>query len=179
LSFETDNLPLVEGQLVARGIEFVEQKVEEGGTVVYQVFFHDPDLNMIEICTCSDLPTVRLSDGCVMKSKPVSMLQPSYKDCLMDSCCSSDNVSSTPSSLKAYPYGQQALETATSSSVEESMHYFDQNPVVVATNHHVNPTFNSGGIRKDALKLRRDHGGYIRRSMSLTQLQVSGSYHLP
>ena len=115
-----------------------------------------------------------------MKSKPVSMLQPSYEDCLMDSRCSSDNASSTPSSLRAYPYGQQALETATSlPEEEESMHYFDQNPVVAATNHNVNPTFNSGGIRKDALKLRRDHGGSIRRSMSLTQLQISGSYHLP
>jgi hypothetical protein len=43
------------------GIKYVERQVEEGGIFVDQIFFHDPDGFMIEVCTCDNLPIVPLA----------------------------------------------------------------------------------------------------------------------
>jgi hypothetical protein len=48
-------------QLEELGIKYVERQVEEGGIFVDQVFFHDPDDFMIEVCTCDNLPIVPLA----------------------------------------------------------------------------------------------------------------------
>lgn len=50
----------VENKLKEMNIECVKGRVEEGGIVVDQLFFHDPDGNMIEICNCDDLPVIPL-----------------------------------------------------------------------------------------------------------------------
>ena len=42
------------------GIKYVRALVEEGGILVEQLFFHDPDGFMIEICDCDNLPVVPL-----------------------------------------------------------------------------------------------------------------------
>eukprot|EP00897_Mesotaenium_endlicherianum_P009665 jgi/Mesen1/8727/ME000052S08149 len=60
LSFQCDSLAHVEAALEAHGIKYVKQQVFEGGIVVNQIFFHDPDDNMIEICNCEALPVVPL-----------------------------------------------------------------------------------------------------------------------
>lgn len=62
LSFECPNLKEVEELLNKGGVEFVKQTVLEDGVVVTQIFFHDPENNMIEICNCDELPVVTL-DG--------------------------------------------------------------------------------------------------------------------
>lgn len=51
----------VERKLTEMKIEYVKSRVEEGGIYVDQVFFHDPDGSMIEICNCDVLPVVPLS----------------------------------------------------------------------------------------------------------------------
>lgn len=56
LSFQSDNLADVTHKLQVMGIPFVQESVVEGGIHVMQVFFHDPDQNMIEICNCDCLP---------------------------------------------------------------------------------------------------------------------------
>ena len=43
------------------GIQHVRAKVTEGGLEVDQLFFHDPDGFMIEICNCDNLPIVPLA----------------------------------------------------------------------------------------------------------------------
>ncbi|KAL4452469.1 hypothetical protein ABPG75_008131 [Micractinium tetrahymenae] len=58
LSFQADSLEEVEAQLVRRGIPFVRQAVVEEGIEVQQLFFHDPDNNMIEVCNCDCLPII-------------------------------------------------------------------------------------------------------------------------
>lgn len=58
LSFQADSLDDVEEQLVRRSIPYVRQKVVEGGLEVQQLFFHDPDNNMIEVCNCDCLPII-------------------------------------------------------------------------------------------------------------------------
>ncbi|KAH0938764.1 hypothetical protein HID58_006225, partial [Brassica napus] len=48
-------------KLKEMGIEYVRAVVEEGGIQVDQLFFHDPDGFMIEICNCDSLPVVPLA----------------------------------------------------------------------------------------------------------------------
>lgn len=50
----------VERKLKEMNIEYVKNRVEEDGVYVDQLFFHDPDGSMIEICNCDVLPVVPL-----------------------------------------------------------------------------------------------------------------------
>lgn len=60
LSFQAESLQVVEERLQAGGIPFVKQTVTEDGLRVHQVFIHDPDQHMIEICNCDVLPVIPL-----------------------------------------------------------------------------------------------------------------------
>eukprot|EP00475_Leptophrys_vorax_P027476 TRINITY_DN39161_c0_g1_i1.p1 TRINITY_DN39161_c0_g1~~TRINITY_DN39161_c0_g1_i1.p1 ORF type:complete len:246 (-),score=19.77 TRINITY_DN39161_c0_g1_i1:124-861(-) len=60
-SFQCEDIEAVEQGLSARGISYLRQVVEEGGIMVDQLFFHDPDGHMIEVCTCDLLPIVPLN----------------------------------------------------------------------------------------------------------------------
>ena len=51
----------VEKKLKEMKIEYVQSRVEEGGIYVDQLFFHDPDGSMIEICNCDNLPVIPLA----------------------------------------------------------------------------------------------------------------------
>lgn len=53
-------MAVVETKLKEMGLEYVQRRVEEGGIYVDQLFFHDPDGFMIEICNCDNLPVVPL-----------------------------------------------------------------------------------------------------------------------
>lgn len=50
----------VENKLKEMEIEYVKCRVEEGGIYIDQLFFHDPDGCMIEICNCDNLPVIPL-----------------------------------------------------------------------------------------------------------------------
>ncbi|KZV56061.1 hypothetical protein F511_06078 [Dorcoceras hygrometricum] len=63
LSFQCESMDIVEKELENLGIALVRQKVVEGGIDVEQLFFHDPDGFMIEVCNCDDIPMVPLADG--------------------------------------------------------------------------------------------------------------------
>uniref|UniRef100_A0ACD6ANY6 Uncharacterized protein n=1 Tax=Avena sativa TaxID=4498 RepID=A0ACD6ANY6_AVESA len=52
----------VERRLKELDIPYIKRCVEEGGIYVDQIFFHDPDGFMIEICNCDNLPVVPLAD---------------------------------------------------------------------------------------------------------------------
>lgn len=60
LSFQAECLADVERRLEELGIHYVKQVLLEGGMEVEQVFFHDPDNNMIEVCNCNCLPIMPL-----------------------------------------------------------------------------------------------------------------------
>lgn len=51
----------VEKKLKDMEIPYVRSMVEEGGIQVDQLFFHDPDGFMIEICNCDSLPVVPIT----------------------------------------------------------------------------------------------------------------------
>ncbi|XP_057419296.1 glyoxylase I 4-like [Lotus japonicus] len=62
ISFQCENIAAVENKLQQLKIEYVKSKVEESGIYVDQLFFHDPDGSMIEICNCDSIPVVPLSE---------------------------------------------------------------------------------------------------------------------
>ncbi|KAJ4851420.1 hypothetical protein Tsubulata_030620 [Turnera subulata] len=66
ISFQCSDMNLVMQKLEEENIEYVTAVVEEGGVIVDQLFFHDPDGYMIEICNCQNLPVLPLS-SCPLK----------------------------------------------------------------------------------------------------------------
>ncbi|PRQ46436.1 putative glyoxalase/Bleomycin resistance protein/Dihydroxybiphenyl dioxygenase [Rosa chinensis] len=60
ISFQCESMVRVENKLKEMEIEYVWSRVEEGGINVDQLFFHDPDGTMIEICNCDNLPVIPL-----------------------------------------------------------------------------------------------------------------------
>ncbi|CAL9195291.1 unnamed protein product [Musa hybrid cultivar] len=74
ISFQCESLALVEKQLKEMGIPYIQSGVEEGGIYVDQLFFHDPDGFMIEICNCDNLPVISLSGEPIMACKRVSLI---------------------------------------------------------------------------------------------------------
>ena len=57
---QCESMGAVEKKLKDLGIQHVRALVEEGGIQVEQLFFHDPDGFMIEICNCDNLPVIPL-----------------------------------------------------------------------------------------------------------------------
>ncbi|XP_054804189.1 glyoxylase I 4-like [Prosopis cineraria] len=66
ISFQTSDVQLIMRKLESMNIEYVTAVVEDGGIKVDQLFFHDPDGYMIEICNCHNLPVLPLS-SCPLK----------------------------------------------------------------------------------------------------------------
>ncbi|KAI5416264.1 glyoxylase I 4 [Lathyrus oleraceus] len=63
ISFQCESMGAVEKKLQEMKIEYVKNRVEENGINVDQLFFHDPDGSMIEICNCDNIPIVPLSEN--------------------------------------------------------------------------------------------------------------------
>ncbi|CAL5210611.1 unnamed protein product [Lathyrus oleraceus] len=61
ISFQCESMGAVEKKLKEMEIDYVRAIVEEGGIQVDQLFFHDPDGFMIEICNCDSLPVIPLA----------------------------------------------------------------------------------------------------------------------
>ncbi|XP_024020640.1 uncharacterized protein LOC21401422 [Morus notabilis] len=66
ISFQCSDMKLVMQKLEEMNIEYATAVVEECGVTVDQLFFHDPDGYMIEICNCQNLPVLPLS-ACPLK----------------------------------------------------------------------------------------------------------------
>eukprot|EP00245_Coleochaete_scutata_P016002 TRINITY_DN731_c0_g1_i1.p1 TRINITY_DN731_c0_g1~~TRINITY_DN731_c0_g1_i1.p1 ORF type:complete len:212 (+),score=29.07 TRINITY_DN731_c0_g1_i1:304-939(+) len=86
LSFQSDDLGEAENRLREFGITFVKRTVSEGGISITQIFFHDPDDNMIEVCNCESLPVVPLGN-CVrpMRTKSQTDSSKATLDTINDS----------------------------------------------------------------------------------------------
>ncbi|KAI3525122.1 hypothetical protein L2E82_02449 [Cichorium intybus] len=61
ISFQCESMGAVEKKLKEMGIEYKKQRVEECGIYIDQLFFHDPDGFMIEICNCDILPVIPIA----------------------------------------------------------------------------------------------------------------------
>lgn len=62
----------MENKLEQMKIEYVKNRVEENGIYVDQLFFHDPDGTMIEICNCDNIPVIPLSEDKVWSCSRVN-----------------------------------------------------------------------------------------------------------
>ncbi|CAM6091180.1 unnamed protein product [Calypogeia fissa] len=58
ISFQCEDIDEVEKKLQENGITYKRLEVEERGILIDQVFFHDPNGFMIEVCNCDRLPVV-------------------------------------------------------------------------------------------------------------------------
>ncbi|XP_044472454.1 metallothiol transferase FosB-like [Mangifera indica] len=75
ISFQCESMATVETVLREMKIEYVKARVEEeGGIYVDQLFFHDPDGSMIEICNCDVLPVVPLAEETVRSCSTVNCI---------------------------------------------------------------------------------------------------------
>ncbi|MCL7035755.1 hypothetical protein MKW94_016265 [Papaver nudicaule] len=70
ISFQCTDIELVKKRLREMGMKYETALVEEGGVFVDQLFFHDPDGYMIEICNCENIPVIPLSASACPIKKP-------------------------------------------------------------------------------------------------------------
>ncbi|KAK7246902.1 hypothetical protein RIF29_41772 [Crotalaria pallida] len=75
ISFQCLDMQLIMHKLDEMKIEYVTALVEEGGIQVDQLFFHDPDGYMIEICNCQNLPVLPIS-SCPLKPPTTNYAKP-------------------------------------------------------------------------------------------------------
>ncbi|KAL8152546.1 hypothetical protein V2J09_010306 [Rumex salicifolius] len=74
ISFQCESMGNVEDMLKNMNVEYVKSRVEEGGIGVDQIFFHDPDGMMIEVCNCDVLPIVPIGVGEVSAVRSCSLV---------------------------------------------------------------------------------------------------------
>jgi len=83
ISFQCESMGAVERKLKEMEMEYLRQRVEEGGIYVDQLFFHDPDGFMIEVCNCENLPVVPLAGemapSCSLKMQMLQQQQQSQR----------------------------------------------------------------------------------------------------
>lgn len=73
ISFQCDSVQSVERKLQELKIKYVKRIVEDGGIYVDQLFIHDPDGFMLEICNCENFPVEP-----IMGFAPACVRQPSH-----------------------------------------------------------------------------------------------------
>ncbi|KAF2312371.1 hypothetical protein GH714_034411 [Hevea brasiliensis] len=78
---------LVKRRLQEKGMRYVTAVVEDDGNRVDQVFFHDPDGYMIEICNCENIPIIPLS-SCSFKPRNMG----SFRTAAPNKCGFMENV---------------------------------------------------------------------------------------
>ncbi|XP_062102534.1 glyoxylase I 4-like [Humulus lupulus] len=67
ISFQCTDVGLVKRRLQEMGMRYVTAVVEDDGAKVDQVFFHDPDGYMVELCNCENIPIIPLASCPVFK----------------------------------------------------------------------------------------------------------------
>eukprot|EP00253_Pinus_taeda_P011838 PITA_11838 len=72
ISFQSPDVAKVEKALQESNIKYEKRVVEDGGLYVDQLFFHDPDGYMVEICNCHNLPVIPIGAGPNLATIPTS-----------------------------------------------------------------------------------------------------------
>ncbi|KAJ8771145.1 hypothetical protein K2173_023470 [Erythroxylum novogranatense] len=86
MSFQCTDVGLVKRRLQQMGMRYVTALVQEDGVKVDQVFFHDPDGYMIEVCNCGDIPILPIS-SCSFKPRTAT-----FKTAAATKCGFMENV---------------------------------------------------------------------------------------
>ncbi|AET03826.1 lactoylglutathione lyase/glyoxalase I family protein [Medicago truncatula] len=88
ISFQCTDVGLVKMRLEDMGMKYVTALVEDEGIKVEQVFFHDPDGYMIELCNCENIPIVPISSA----SGSFKARGQSFKKTVSNKCGFMENV---------------------------------------------------------------------------------------
>ncbi|XP_041022894.1 metallothiol transferase FosB-like [Juglans microcarpa x Juglans regia] len=80
ISFQCTDVALVIRRLQDLGMRYVTAVVEDGGAKVDQVFFHDPDGYMVELCNCENIPVIPIS-SCSFKPRRQSFKKQAPATC--------------------------------------------------------------------------------------------------
>lgn len=72
VSFQCPDLVLAEKRLQEMDIKYKKRVVKEEGLYKDQLFFHDPDGYMIEICNCENLPVIPVQSTSLRYTLPQS-----------------------------------------------------------------------------------------------------------
>ncbi|KAE8655969.1 B-box type zinc finger family protein [Hibiscus syriacus] len=80
ISFQCTDVGLVKRRLEGMGMKYVTAVVEDDGNRVEQVFFHDPDGYMIELCNCENIPIIPLA-SCSLKPRLSSFTKTALAKC--------------------------------------------------------------------------------------------------
>ncbi|KAJ0045555.1 hypothetical protein Pint_05086 [Pistacia integerrima] len=78
ISFQCESMITMERTWKEMKMDYVKCRVEKGGISVDQLFFHDPDGSMIEICNCEVLPLVPLAGDAI---KHVQVSNANFSSC--------------------------------------------------------------------------------------------------
>ncbi|XP_057968118.1 glyoxylase I 4-like [Malania oleifera] len=81
ISFQCTDVELVKKRLREMGIKYVTAVVEDEGITVDQVFFHDPDGYMIELCNCENIPVIPISSSAFKPRTGTSFTRIAYNKC--------------------------------------------------------------------------------------------------
>ncbi|KAF2929374.1 hypothetical protein DAI22_05g052800 [Oryza sativa Japonica Group] len=111
ISFQCESMVAVERRLKELGIPYIQRCVEEGGIYVDQIFFHDPDGFMIEICNCDNLPVVPLGadQPLVMAAcKRAAVIKQQQQASSSPATAAAAAQCAVPSSTKAIHVGEEA-----------------------------------------------------------------------
>ena len=76
MELQCEDVQTVERKLQEMNTKYVKRIVEEGGIYVDQLFIHDPDCYMVEICNCENLPVEPIVQG---SESPCSVRSPSNR----------------------------------------------------------------------------------------------------
>ncbi|XP_075518316.1 glyoxylase I 4-like [Primulina tabacum] len=79
ISFQCSDMDLIISLLEEMKIEYVKAIVRENGIIVDQIFFHDPDGYMIEICNCQNIPILPISPCPLKRITNPPLLVPSIQ----------------------------------------------------------------------------------------------------
>jgi len=63
LELQCEDVQAAERKLQEVNIKYVKRIVKEGGIYVDQLFIHDPDGYMVELCNCENLPMEPIMAG--------------------------------------------------------------------------------------------------------------------
>ncbi|GBG61857.1 hypothetical protein CBR_g23810 [Chara braunii] len=101
ISFQCDDVRAMEQRLQELGVRYVKQIVRDGDIFVEQLFFHDPDGHMVEICNCEAFPIVPLVSAGSNNQGMQSQLSSSFGG------CNGTSANSVPPVEQSWEYGRK------------------------------------------------------------------------
>ncbi|KOM49765.1 hypothetical protein LR48_Vigan08g059200 [Vigna angularis] len=158
----------VEKKLEEMEIEYARGTVEEGGIKVDQLFFHDPDGFMIEICNCDILPVIPLPTPSIASEAVVEDLVTERHS---PGCAAS---STPPPRISSLDNGSLQLNHPPPSSAQNNAKHYNKKGSTIDASAKMMARDKGGVAPSRWLEDERSHnlGFLVRRDLGLSMFQV-------